>query len=187
VSSRALPLDLAFDEYRLVVAPGMGGSLVRFDWRGLPILRPSPGTNILDVACFPIVPFSNRIANGRFDWQGRRVGIAPNFPGSNHPHPLHGFGWLSSWHVSDSSRTTAVLEHVYPGGEWPWPYRAELVYALDERGLRASLSLTNLADTAMPAGVGFHPYFPRDTGTIYRGLHCGEWRNDGDCLPLSLE
>jgi aldose 1-epimerase len=187
VSAEEFRLDLAFDEYRLVVAPSRGGSILRFDWRGLPIMRPAAGESILDVACFPIVPFSNRIANGRFAWEGRDVALAPNFPGNDHPHPLHGFGWLSPWRVCHSDQSTAVLDHCYAGREWPWAYRAELAYALSARGLRASLSLTNHADTAMPAGLGFHPYFPRSASTVYRGLHCGEWRNDGDCLPLSLE
>jgi aldose 1-epimerase len=39
----------------------------------------------------------------------------------------------------------------------------------------------------MPAGLGFHPYFPCNASTTYRGFHRGEWRTSSDGLPLSLE
>src|SRR5207249_4729919 len=39
---------------------------------------------------------------------------------------------------------------------------------------------------AMPAGLGFHPYFERSPATRYRGMHRGDWQNSPDCLPLSL-
>lgn len=177
---------LVVGDYRLVVAPSRGGSLLAFTWRGQPLLRTAQGQGILDAACFPLVPFCNRIAHGRFEWRGRRVLIAPNFPGSDHPHPLHGFGWLSPWRVAHFDAQRIVLAHEHDGGEWPWRYRAELEYALDDEGLRAALSLTNLSDQPMPAGIGFHPYFPRTAATRYHGLHRGEWQNDADCLPQRL-
>ena len=39
----------------------------------------------------------------------------------------------------------------------------------------------------MPTGLGFHPYFPRGSDTLYHGLHTGEWRVDADGLPDTLE
>ena len=39
----------------------------------------------------------------------------------------------------------------------------------------------------MPAGLGFHPYFPRNARTVYHALHRGEWQVDGDCLPVVLD
>jgi len=40
--------------------------------------------------------------------------------------------------------------------------------------------------TAMPAGLGFHPYFPRTGQTRYLGLHRGEWQASTESLPLAL-
>lgn len=173
--------------YRLELAPERGGSVLRLDWQGKPLMRPVCGDTIFDVASFPLVPFSNRIARGRFNTGLRKGTIAPNFPGSDHPHPLHGFGWLAAWTVAQQSAETAVLEHAYPGGEWSWPYLARQTFELGAEGLSTSLSVTNLGDAAMPAGLGFHPYFPRDESTLYRGLHRGEWYNTPDCLPSSLD
>jgi aldose 1-epimerase len=39
----------------------------------------------------------------------------------------------------------------------------------------------------MPAGLGYHPYFPRTDHSYYRALHRGEWLNDDDCLPRLLD
>ena len=179
-------VELRAGEYRLVLTPERGGSIARFDWRGEPLLRSTCGPSILDTACFPLVPFSNRIAFGRFAFDGREVQLAPNFPGSDHEHTIHGFGWLVPWEVVSCTATTAVLRHSYPGGEWPWRYVAEQEFTLFPNGLRHSLSLRNLSDTPMPAGLGLHPYFPRTDRTIYRGLHRGEWQTAEDGLPIAL-
>lgn len=181
-----MPTLIAGDS-RLDLSPERGGSVLRFDWRGMPIFRPATGPGILDVASFPLVPFSNRVALGRFMAAGREVVLAPNFPGTDHPHPLHGFGWLAQWDVIALDERHAVLEHRYAGGEWPWPYVAEQRLDLYDDGLEMSLSVTNLGHDPMPAGLGFHPYFPRQADTLYHGLHRGEWRNDPTGLPLAQE
>ncbi|MET0365504.1 MAG: aldose 1-epimerase [Sphingobium sp.] len=178
---------LSAGEYRLDLAPERGGAVLRFDWRGTPLFRPVCGPSILDTACFPLVPFSNRIAHGRFQAGDRAVSLAPNFPDSDHPHCLHGFGWLSAWEVMEADGRSAVLRHRYPDGEWPWPYVAEQQLRLDAEGLTMALSVTNEGDAPMPAGLGFHPYFPRDPDTLYRGLHRGEWQNSADGLPERLD
>lgn len=179
-------MELAAGDYRLVLAPERGGSILAFEWRGIPVMRGACGPSIFDVACFPLVPFSNRIAHGRFAWRDRTVRLGPNFPGADHPHPLHGFGWLSPWTIAASDGRSAVLVHEHAGGEWPWPYRAEQRFALAADGLTVTLALTNLGASAMPAGLGLHPYFPRTARTRYIGLHRGEWRNDPEGLPLAL-
>ena len=149
-------------------------------------MRATCGPSVLDTACFPLVPFSNRIANGRFVVDGMDVRLTPNLPGSAHPHCLHGFGWLAGWRVVEAADDKATLVHDYPGGEWPWPYHARQTFRLTADGLSMTLSVANHGASAMPAGLGFHPYFPGADDALYRGLHRGEWQITADCLPLSL-
>lgn len=180
-------MEIAAGDYRLVAAPERGGAILRFDWRGAPVLRPAAGPSILDVACFPLVPFSNRIAHGCFAVDGRAVRLRPNFPGSDQPHPLHGFGWLTAWQVAAHEPAALVMTHDHAPGDWPWAYRAEQRLVLDELGLAMTLTVASLSDRPMPIGLGFHPYFPRDERTRYQGLHRGEWRNDAEGIPVSQD
>ena len=83
---------------RLELSPSIGGAISAFEWvdgeRARPILRKchSPLEKVLDAACFPLVPYVNRIRGGRFTFRGREVRLAPNMAGD--PSPLHGQGWL---------------------------------------------------------------------------------------------
>jgi aldose 1-epimerase len=180
-------IALASGDYGLIVAPQRGGSILAFTWRDRPLLRAAAGPGILDVACFPIVPYSNRISAGTFILNGKLVTLAPNFPAVDPRSPLHGSGWLSDWAIAGQTASSLQLVHWYPGGEWPWAYRADMSYVLDADGLTAHLRLTNLAAEPMPAGLGFHPYFPRSTATRYMGRHQGEWQTDSSGLPTTLK
>lgn len=108
-------MEIGAGDYRLAAAPNVGGSIRRFD-SGAAVLRPAAGPSILDAACFPLVPFSNRIAHGRFAVAGQEVGLRPNFPSADHPHPLHGFGWLLPWTVVRHEPGEIVMEHLYQAG-----------------------------------------------------------------------
>lgn len=177
-------LCLAAGDYRLDLVPGCGGSVARFDWRGEPLFRRAKEDSILEMACFPLVPFSNRIAFGKFAALGKTVQLSPNFPGSDHPHPLHGFGWLQPWTIVEVGPSRATLEHRHAPGEWPWPYRARQRFTLSSDGLLHQLSIENTGDEPMPAGLGLHPYFPRTPRTIYKGLHRQVWQTSDEGLPV---
>ncbi len=53
----------------------------------------------------------------------------------------------------------AELRYIHEPDSWPWMYRAEQVFELGPFGLALRLSITNLSEGAMPAGLGWHPYF----------------------------
>ncbi len=179
-------LELNSGDYRVLLEPERGGSLAAFEWAGLSILRASRPGLMSETACFPLVPFSNRIANGKFALKGQKFQLAPNAPAVDAKNPIHGYGWLSAWNVVSAGGTSAVIEHTHDGDKWPWRYRARQQVSVKHDGLSLQLHVTNLDKTAMPAGLGFHPYFPRKADTIYHGLHKGEWQVDEGCLPVDL-
>ena len=58
---------LASHGYAVALDPARGGRIVSATYGGLDVLRPEPASgaaSALDSACFPLVPFSNRIRNG---------------------------------------------------------------------------------------------------------------------------
>jgi aldose 1-epimerase len=91
-------LTIGSDRATAVISPKHGGSVLRFDVDERPVLRPASGSlDPRQLACFPLVPYCNRIAGGRFEHGGTTVELSPNIEGE--PHPLHGHGWLERWHV----------------------------------------------------------------------------------------
>ncbi|NNC51974.1 MAG: aldose 1-epimerase [Erythrobacter sp.] len=169
------------------IDPALGGSIVSARWHGMDIMRPMQGDNVLGASSFPLVPYSNRIAGSVFSWRGEEVSLKPNHPGDPASPAIHGVGWTSEWKVIDlqPASTRLELEHT-ANVDWPWSFVARQDFVLADRGLHLSLSLEHADDSAMPAGLGFHPFFPRSSHTLYRGLHRGEWETDAGCIPTRL-
>ncbi len=184
------PVELALTSgpLRLLLAPGRGGSILRLDYVAeggvTPVLRGAEGSapNIVDLANFPLVPFSNRIRGGRFFFRGREVGMAPNLPGD--PSPLHGQGWLGAWEVVASTDSTAELLFRHEPQEWPWAYEARQLFELSDDALDLSLTCRNLSDEPMPCGLGQHPYFHCTPETRLDTEVEGAWTIDENVLPV---
>lgn len=170
------------------ILPALGGTILRFDWRGVPILRPSDGIPPLPrlAACYPLLPFSNRIAGGRLAFGGQVYPIARTVDYA--PLPMHGLAWQRPWQVAEHSATHAVLTQDYaPAAEnapWPFPFHARQILTLRDNGLHLDLSLRNTGRHAQPAGLGWHPYFPRTPETRVWADVEEMWENDAECLPV---
>lgn len=157
-----------------------GGVLGAATAGGLPFLRPSQGLGPTDSACFPMVPLCNRVAGNRFVFAGQEYRLAPN---SNDPFYLHGDGWLTEWEVSQSSRNQAVLRFTHTSG--PFHYEAQETIRLDGTTLHLHLSVRNTGTEAMPFGLGFHPYFPRE-GAELQFTADSRWSEGSGHLPRAV-
>lgn len=177
-------IELTAGGWRAALRPEIGGSIAALEYDGVPVLR-TMGTDAdhpLQAACFPLVPYCNRIAEGRFMFAGRSVEIAPNL--SPQRHPLHGTGWLRPWRVVRRDAASALLEEDFPGGaDWPWPYRAHQHVALDETGLTVRLMVENRAADPAPMGLGLHPYFRRSPECVVTFSAARMLGNDSQFLP----
>ncbi|MGA1800064.1 aldose 1-epimerase [Sphingomonas sp. 4RDLI-65] len=177
-------LHLEAGDWKVALQPDLGGTIAALTYRGRDVLRPSPAgaNNPLEAGCFPLVPYANRIADGRFVFAGESYALPRNMEGQD--HPLHGVGWLRGWDVQASDASSAVLVHTHEAdANWPWSYHAEQLVTLDESGLRVSLSVRNDSDRAMPAGLGFHPYFPAGEDTRLSFDAGSVWLADDAMLP----
>lgn len=169
---------------RVELLPALGGALARFEHDGQPLLRPTPpdAASVLETACFPLVPYANRIRGGRFVCEGREIRLAPNMVGD--ASPLHGQGWLASWDVAAAGERDAELVFRHEAGEWPWTYKARQHVELDPGGLSLTLTCRNLSPEPMPCGLGFHPYYPCDAGTLLDADVARAWTVDAQVLPV---
>jgi aldose 1-epimerase len=173
------------------LAPSAGGSIARFSIDGRDVLRRMATVDRQSgkgdhASAYPLVPFSNRIANGRLDFEGETFHLARNWPGVN--HPMHGDGWCHAWRVvrADDQGAEISYEHAAAGatGGWPFRYRARQTYTLESDRLTVTIALDNLEDRAVPAGIGLHPFFVREADTELQTLTQWMWRTDADVLPV---
>ncbi len=133
-------------------------------------------------ACVPLVPYSNRVRDRSFRFEGRTVRMVHPIPDAE-----HGQGWLAPWHVASTGTDRATLVFDHPAAEdWPFAYRARQDFALTDGGLEVRIEIGNAGETRMPAGFGLHPYFPRTPRTRLRAQVAGMWETDDRILPTRL-
>ncbi len=151
----------------LEILPERGGGIAQFCVNGTDIFRPlaGAGSSPLVLSNFPLVPFSGRIASGEFA-AGNVAVVLPATPSVDPEHAIHGDGWMAAWDVIEHNVAEIRLRYDHPAGAWPWEYRSEQHFQLTATGYRHSISVQNLSDTPMPAGLGLHPYFPRTDASI---------------------
>jgi aldose 1-epimerase len=169
------------------VRPEAGGSLAALTLGGVDGLRTMPegSSSPLDAACFPLAPYCNRIRDGRFLFADREIVLPPNFPPER--HSIHGLAWQREWRIESQSEAKCVIVDDYDGaGPWPWAYRTEQRVRLGDKGIAITLVLTNRGDTAMPAGIGLHPYFRRREGVRVRFAADHVLLSDPECLPSGV-
>ena len=189
-------VELACPGARVRLAPGIGGAIAAFRCGDADVLRPSPDAalaagDVRALACYPLVPYSNRIADARLTFAGRQYVLARNF--GDHPHAIHGVGWQRPWSVVDRQAGDALLELRHAAADaderaaWPWPFVATQRFSLRPHAggatLVVRLALRNVGPDAFPFGLGWHPYFPRVPGTRL-GFHAESvWLNGPTQLP----
>ncbi len=162
----------------LQLAPEHGGAV--FDWRHAhkPLLKTVRG-----VGCFPLIPYANRIAQGKFKWRGFTCQLPLNF--GDHPHSIHGIGWQRPWKIEGSGSDNARLTLNHDGhAGWPFRFTAEQYFELGTDSLRIELRMTNRHTEAAPAGLGLHPYFRRAPGATLRFNAQTVWLNEPTQLPI---
>jgi aldose 1-epimerase len=179
-------LELRLGTFELHLVPGRGGAVSAFRHDGRDVMRPAGeallrGGDMLDASCFPLVPFSNRIADARFGFRGRTYRLPANFPPE--PHAIHGQGWQNPWDVAAASGHRAELTFRHSVPHTPLDYRARQVFELEDDGLSITIEVTNAGNGPMPAGLGLHPYFVRTEGVTLRARIAHVWLADERSIP----
>ena len=191
-------LLLAAGGARVELAPAIGGAIARFSFRDVDVLRPvgddaRAAGNVRGYACYPLVPYSNRIANAQLVVDGQAHALARNF--GDHPHSIHGVGWQRPWRVvaQEAASALVALEHTTETADnaraWPWPFRATQAFALNQEATSATLAvritIVNTGATPFPFGLGFHPFFPRSASTELAFHADAVWATDATQLPTA--
>jgi aldose 1-epimerase len=183
-------IEIGAGESHCTLAPELGGSLLSWTVAGQPMLRSASDAEIasgkrLGLASFPLVPWSNRIGNGRFVWAGRKIAITPNF--APEPHAIHGIGWEDAWQVAAQSQNSATLTLEHPGdARWPWAFSARQTVNVEAHSLSIAMSAQNTSAQSAPLAFGHHPYFDIDGASLWFTA-TRVWMNGDNMLPAKSE
>jgi aldose 1-epimerase len=179
-------LTIASGHSVCTLLPRAGGSIGSWSVDGQDMLRAAlDKSDPLQSASFPLVPYSNRIGFGRFDWNGRAVQLPPHPVAT--PHAIHGVGWTNAWQVAELEPDHARLVlHHDPDADWPWPFEAEQRVSIGDNWLHILMIARNRADMPVPLAFGHHPYFDSDGASImFKAKHF--YPSGTDMLPLEVE
>ena len=151
-------LLLCHGPYRAEVVT-VGAGLRSLSYAGRPLVAGYPtGSMCPDYRGWVLMPWPNRVGDGRYEFGGRRHQLPLTEP--ERGNALHGLvGWVE-WTVAhhDDARASLRLALVPQTG---YPYLLDLAvdYELTDAGLRVALVATNTGEVAAPYGTGHHPYF----------------------------
>ena len=154
--------------WQVGILPETGGSIafarVRHGEQWLDFVRPTAEADYDKVSLtgsFPLVPWSNRIREARFDFLGTSYQLEAS---SKDGTAIHGVGRYHAWEVerADSSEIVLTLDSRTLGkSNFPFAFSSRLVYKLDGRRFVLDTAVRNESESVFPAGFGHHPYFQR--------------------------
>jgi aldose 1-epimerase len=128
-----------------------GGRLASLIVHGSEVLITAGDDEVFGWGSFPLVPYAGRVADGAFSFRN----TAYRLPVTMAPHAIHGVALRQAWTQTSSTEITTQL-----GPPWPLGGSATQRATLDDNALELALTVT-AGDQAMPAMVGWHPWFRR--------------------------
>jgi aldose 1-epimerase len=164
------------------VSPEDGGRIASLTVDGLALLveRPTeptdpPHPNPMAWGSYPMTPFAGRVRNGRFAFAGNEYQLALN----HSPHAIHGTVFVQPWSVNDVGDRYVTMTCPL-GDHWPFGGVAHQHIELSANGLVCRLGVT-ADDLAMPAQVGWHPWFAKPASA--RLAFARMYQRDGSGIP----
>lgn len=157
--------EIAFENQRATVVE-VGGSIREYVHGGRPVLDPYA----LDAMCdgahgTPLVPWPNRLADGRYRFDGRDYQVALTEPAKR--NAIHGFLRWQPWRLLALDREAVTVgATVFPQSGYPFLLEVAVEYRLGPGGLRVTTTATNAGQVACPFGSGQHPYLSPGAGLV---------------------
>jgi aldose 1-epimerase len=117
----------------------------------------------------PLVPWPNRLRDGRYRWKGGELQLDLSEPALQ--NAIHGLVRWRNWEVRAREAARVVLGHVLYGEPgYPFMLALELEYTLSAGGLSVTMSAVNIGPETCPYGAGMHPYFSLGAAMIDEAL-----------------
>ena len=136
----------------------VGGGLRSYRIGALDVLDGFDDTEICDGARGQtLLPWPNRVKDGRYHWDGHDQQLPLTEPEKH--NAIHGLTRWANWELIELTSTSIHLRHrLHAQTGWPFLLRCDLHYSLDQDGLTAHTTVTNLGNQPSPLAAGAHPY-----------------------------
>ena len=152
-------------DYEAVIA-SVGASLRSLTYDGRDLTVPFDADEVRpSYRGATLVPWPNRIVDGRFTFAGAERQVPLTEPARG--HALHGLGgWLDYEAIDKGPSHVTLTAAIVPQTGYPWRVVVETTFTLDASGLTQTVTATNESPDAAPWGTGPHPYLVAGEGTV---------------------
>ncbi len=192
---------------KATIAPGLGFNLIQFstDLDGETVETIEGDLDVIKDGGFsqrgtPILcPFPNRIREGKFEWEGKSYHMTPDKVGYNADNAIHGFCLDRAWRIveQDECFVTGEFQLSVDAADrlelWPSDFTIRMRYEVTDGQLSATATVTNVGESSMPFGLGFHAYFQVPYGSSSKASNCTiqvpvtkQWDLD-NCMPTGRQ
>lgn len=162
------------------VSPADGGRVATLKVGGTDlIVGPDPSLPATGWGSYPMVPWAGRVRRGRFTFDGVEYQLPINFA----PHAIHGTGFEQPWEVvARDARSVAIGCRL----GWELGGESEQMIELADDSLTCTL-IVRAAGRAMPAAIGWHPWFvkPEQVDLRFERMYLrdDDYITDGRSVP----
>lgn len=112
-----------------------------------------------------LVPWPNRVADGRYRWAGEELQLALTEPPTR--TAIHGLARWMNWRVDEHARDRVVMGlRLHPQPGYPFILDLSVEYVLSPEGLTVRTTARNSGDAPCPYAAGAHPYLTVGTPSI---------------------
>jgi aldose 1-epimerase len=151
-----------------------GGRLAALEVAGRQLLiTHEPDHGPMQWGSFPMVPWAGRIRHGRFTFGGRMHDLPLDMP----PHAIHGTAYRRPWHVEAVADDAMSMDCDLA---WEFGGRAWQRITVGDTSVECVLGVL-AGDRAMPAEVGWHPWFTKPLALSFRPE--AMYARDGEGIP----
>ena len=112
-----------------------------------------------------LAPWPNRLADGRFEFNGVRAQAALDEPERH--NAIHGLVRWMPWTLQTRHQNQLSLRlQLHPSPGYPFSLLLEIDYHVGREGLTVTTRAQSLEEAEIPFGLGFHPYLAPGAETV---------------------
>ncbi|WP_167132552.1 aldose 1-epimerase family protein [Paramicrobacterium chengjingii] len=158
-------ITLRHGEYAASIAT-IGATLRELTYAGRDLIVPFAESDVRPAyRGATLVPWPNRVVDGRYSWQGAEHQLALTEPARG--HALHGLGAWLDYGIVEQSEAAVTLGTAIPAQDgYPFTLDIAVDFRLDDDGMHCAVTATNRGDAAAPFGTGPHPYLVAGEGRV---------------------